>query len=250
METVSPPTTTDAVCACGQPCATFGSGTFSYTLPMCADCAAALEEKRAWDDQQAEASARRLDRLDRDLGPRFVRYTWNGYPADRIDARATAGAWVSRLLAGQPAQNLVLHGPAGEGKTGLAVVAAREVAEAGLSVRFFVGREWLDAVRRASLGQEDDGVEAAARSCRLLVLDDLGSERGTPFALERLLSLVDHRYRHELPTIVTSNFAPSGLVGELGRTDATIGERIVSRLVEGAVKIAFDYGNLRLAKAA
>jgi DNA replication protein DnaC len=202
------------------------------------------------EDARRRAAAReekRLSDFDTDLGARYRRYNWRTDPAGREPAQEAAAEWLDSWLDSGASRNLYLHGPAGEGKTGLAVALGREQIAYGCTVRFFVGREWLESIKRSFAGDGDSAeLEDAARNPQLLILDDLGSERATPFALERLLGLIDHRYRHELPTIVSSNFAPSALVTELGKVDETVGERIVSRLVEDAVKVRFAYGNLRL----
>jgi len=39
----------------------------------------------------------------------------------------------------------------------------------------------------------------------LLVLDDLGTEKKSPFACEQLQKIVDHRARSSLPLVVTTN---------------------------------------------
>lgn len=61
----------------------------------------------------------------------------------------------------------------------------------------------------------------------LLVLDDLGRERVTDWASERLYVLINTRYGEQRPTIATSNLKPSELVeGNYGP--------IVSRLIDGS----------------
>lgn len=258
--TASPPTTADA-CAtpgCEKERAVVGTDPFTVTMLHCLDCA--TERDEAEPNQDREEFERRFERsarrLRQDLGPRLSRYRLETFPAGRSEARDAAVEWLHRYQGGARA-NLYLHGPAGEGKTGLA--ASLGLALVGLAddsrrvptVRFFVGRDWLDVVRRASLGDDrGDEIEDAARGADVLILDDLGTERVTPFARERLLSLIDHRYRFELPTVVTSNISPGELVAEFEKEGAEVGTRIASRLVEDAIRVPFSYGNLRLEKRA
>ena len=60
--------------------------------------------------------------------------------------------------------------------------------------------------------------------CQFLVLDDLGAEKPTEWAVAKLDKIIDHRYISRLPTIFTSNL-------ELGKLPLRIGDR----LGEGAV---------------
>jgi DNA replication protein DnaC len=70
----------------------------------------------------------------------------------------------------------------------------------------------------------------------VLVLDDLGGERPTEWAVSQLLRLVNTRYERKLPTCFLSNFTPGELAKRLGHEDPVAGERIVSRMVEGAIQ--------------
>ena len=45
----------------------------------------------------------------------------------------------------------------------------------------------------------------ALEECSLLVLDDLGLECMTTWAEKYLHTLIDYRYRHQLPMVVTTN---------------------------------------------
>jgi DNA replication protein DnaC len=89
----------------------------------------------------------------------------------------------------------------------------------------------------------------------LAVLDDLGAERPTDWARDAIHALVQHRSTQALPTIVTSNYAPSALARRLGQAtkdspaDTMIGKRIVSRLVENCIKVKLDRPDLRLRRA-
>jgi len=63
-----------------------------------------------------------------------------------------------------------------------------------------------------------------------IILDDLGAERPTPFAVDTLLSVLLYRYDHVLPTIITSNAEDLSVLDNLS-------PRVSSRLAEGVVLI-------------
>ncbi len=44
-----------------------------------------------------------------------------------------------------------------------------------------------------------------ARNCPVLLLDDLGSEKRSPWTDEQLYRLLNHRYNEGLPTVNASN---------------------------------------------
>lgn len=42
-------------------------------------------------------------------------------------------------------------------------------------------------------------------SVKLLIIDDLGAERSTDYALEKVYGIIDNRYRAKKPLILTTN---------------------------------------------
>lgn len=144
-----------------------------------------------------------------------------------------------------PRAGLALVGQVGTGKTHLAVGVLAEVADQwlkrypqqvsyegeratvrpGLVLRFAVVPSLLDELRAGmAYGDRPDPL-LELRSADLVVLDDLGRERMTDFAAERLYVLVNDRYNARLPTIVTSNSTPAQLA-EQGY------DAVLSRLAE------------------
>ena len=72
---------------------------------------------------------------------------------------------------------------------------------------FFDVCELLDELREASRDNSDRYYELM-RSCKevpCLVLDDMGKERTTAAGMDYLYQIVNHRYRHNLQTILTTN---------------------------------------------
>lgn len=148
--------------------------------------------------------------------------------------------------------NLYIHGPVGAGKTSLAWSALIDVID-GLettSADFVIVRDLLAAARRSYSDRDAPDPLDDLVGKTWLVLDDLGAERPTDWALEAIATLIEERYVGQLQTIVTSNYSPSDLIARLGRSDPIIGQRIVSRLVESCLIVTIDRGDLRLKKAA
>ncbi|HEY0072024.1 MAG TPA: ATP-binding protein [Chloroflexia bacterium] len=104
---------------------------------------------------------------------------------------------------------LVLMGGYGSGKTHLAAAIANHVVQDHrMQVYFAVAPDLLHHLRAAfapnSATTYDDRFEQI-RSVYLLVVDDLGAEQSTPWAVEKLYQIFNHRYNNRLPTVVTSN---------------------------------------------
>lgn len=85
--------------------------------------------------------------------------------------------------------------------------------------------------------------EYISRLCSypLLIIDDLGTERGTEYALEHVYNVIDSRYRTRKPLIVTTNLT----LEELKKPQDTAHARIYDRLFEMCAPIRFTGENLR-----
>ncbi len=102
---------------------------------------------------------------------------------------------------------LFMMGPYGTGKTHLAAAIANSVMDMGVGVIFLTVPDLLDWLR-ASFSSADETFEQRLdeiRNVRLLVLDDLGTQNTTPWAEEKLYQIINYRYTHRLPTVVTTN---------------------------------------------
>jgi hypothetical protein len=121
---------------------------------------------------------------------------------------------------------LVLWGPIGHGKSGLAIGLARLYIEQGRSVLIRKVPELLDRLRQ-TYGDEGESLAALEQSMsdvELLVLDDLGADETTrtgksSWPREKLFKLINHRYDNLRRTIITTNLEPVDLAAHV--TDRT-----------------------------
>ena len=79
----------------------------------------------------------------------------------------------------------------------------------------------------------------------LLIIDDLGAERGTEYALEQVFNIVDARLRSDLPLIVTTNLT----LNEMKHPADLAHERIYSRVLERCIPLKINNQNIRQLKA-
>lgn len=130
-------------------------------------------------------------------------------------------------FAQEPKDWLVIAGGTGHGKTRLAAAIGNFCREAGMDVMFVVVPDLLDRLRGSYNPQNPGGFDRLfeqVRAAPLLILDDLGSESGTPWADEKLFQLLNYRYNASLPTVITTN-----------ATASEIEARILTRLTDPAI---------------
>ncbi len=135
-----------------------------------------------------------------------------------------------------PDRGLLLVGPSGIGKTHIAVAALREIVLAhGVRAVYFDTRALLAAIR-STFNPLAEGSQAAVLrrvlDAELLVLDDLGAERPTPWVLETMSVVVNTRYSENRPTIFTSNYEDISDRADPDSLSARVGARSYSRLRE------------------
>lgn len=139
---------------------------------------------------------------------------------------------------------LLMWGDTGNGKTYTAACIANALIEQGIPVLITGFNEILSAITGMFA---DDRVSYinSLQEFPLLVLDDLGAERQSQFALETVYTVIDNRYKAKLPIIVTTNIP----IAELKNAPDMNYQRIYDRILEMCVPLHFTGESLRKAAA-
>lgn len=142
-------------------------------------------------------------------------------------------------------KGLWIHGDVGVGKTVKAASIVKGWVDSGGWARM-VSAVSLFTELRDSMGSSSEGyVMGRYTNTPLLVLDDLGQERPSEWALSRLFEIIDARYGKRLPIIVTTNYAPAALAERL-EENGGVADAIVSRLIEMTVRLRVEGYDRRL----
>lgn len=208
------------------------SNEFLRCIPACAKYKVRMEQ-------------RRIAKLigESGMGARFQMRTFATFREDAATetAKRLAQTFCADIKTNPRATGLMLIGPYGCGKTHLAAAILHRCAEDGTPGMFVVAPDLLAQIRssyRTGDGRADEIVDAA-KNTPLLVLDDLGAEKASPWVQEQLYMLINHRYEHMLPTVITTNNDGAELEAELGR-------RTLSRLAEMTVPIKIKARDYRM----
>jgi len=122
---------------------------------------------------------------------------------------------------------LILLGEVECGKTHLAIAICRKWLERGKPARYVFVPIMLDELRS---GYDREGAESYEAKLNLLfrvdllVLDDLGTQTPTPWAMEKLMMIIDYRSINGLPLVVTTNKSLTELPGD---DEHRIGSRLL-----------------------
>lgn len=146
-----------------------------------------------------------------------------------------ASEYVERCLSGD-ALNLVVAGPAGEGKTHTACAAIRALIERRPALALFSVEPDVLGELRETRGSRCRESEVLCRytAPRYLVLDDLGRTAPDSYTMNALWRLINKRNSEKRPTIFTTQYDRESLAARLALAggDAETAQAIVRRVLE------------------
>lgn len=140
-------------------------------------------------------------------------------------------------------QGLLLWGPVETGKTHLAACIANEVVNQGYLAKLTSISSMVREMQ-SDFAHQDDYIYNLRRY-DLLIIDDLGIERDTPYMLENLFSIIDSRLSSGLPMIITTNIDYKDLISPAEIEN----KRIYSRVTESCHPVEVKGVQRRLKKA-
>lgn len=188
------------------------------------------------------------DQMARIVNPRYAGCRLDNYEvgsdqyAKRRSRALEKAEMYAKALRASPrsGQNLIMFGRCGTGKDHLAVGVIRTTLGRGMAVKYIRGSVLCSVCREHNLEHATD-VPHDYMNADLLVISDIEPNEGkiSEFEARALMTLIDHRYCHLLPTIITSNLMSMAVLSEL------VGERIVDRICEGAIIIPMIWDSYR-----
>lgn len=217
------------------------------TTTLC-DCTKEESKKKA-EEQQKEESREVMRRLRNSslMDAKFETSTFATFKATKANERnlALCKRYVNRFnLMKQKNQGLLFLGNVGTGKSFAAACIANALMQSGVTVVMTSFIKILEEFDRGELERQRDIMDRL-NTARLLILDDLGAERGTDYALEKVYHVVDSRYRSGRPLIITTNLA----LGEMMEESDIRRKRIYDRILETCYPMQFTGQSWRMKEA-
>ena len=140
---------------------------------------------------------------------------------------------------------LLLWGGTGTGKTFFAGCVANALIDTGVPVLMTNFARILNSLTNM-FSEDSNGFIDSLNKYELLIIDDLGMERQSEFALEQVYNVIDSRYRSKRPLIVTTNLT----LDELKNPADISRKRIYDRVLERCVPLKINNRNIRTMNAA
>ncbi|MGN0718253.1 MAG: ATP-binding protein [Anaerovoracaceae bacterium] len=135
---------------------------------------------------------------------------------------------------------LLLWGDVGTGKSFFAGCIANALLDQGIPVLMTNFSRILNTLTGMYSDDRNQFVDSFNKYS-LLIIDDLGIERNSEFALEQVFHVIDSRYRSKKPMIVTTNLT----LDELKHPQDLAHSRIYDRILERCVPLKINNQNIR-----
>lgn len=231
----------------------------------CPDAVAAYEREKAEKEAQekarreAEHEMRMRQRVTEIIGDsgmhaRFLRRTFDTFQVTKENQRAILACkrYADNFREKMPNDNddpgrngLFITGPKGTGKTHMAAAIANQLMQEGTGVICMTMIDLLDRIKqtfaqRRQWEASEGDVLNTYKEVPLLIIDDMGKEPPTEWAVSKIYAIINARYEAYLPTIVTTNYSDSELVKRLTPKDTgdyTTADATIDRLREMCVAI-------------
>ncbi|WP_260291954.1 IS21-like element helper ATPase IstB [Sedimenticola hydrogenitrophicus] len=151
-------------------------------------------------------------------------------------ARLAQGEWILR------AQNLLITGPCGSGKTYLACALGHNACLQSYSVRYYrLSRLFLELTQAKADGSYHKQLQQLAK-IQLLIIDDWGLEPLTPANRNDLMEIMDDRHGHTA-TLMISQLPTDQWYASIG--DSTLADAILDRLMHNAHRLQLKGESMR-----
>ena len=142
-----------------------------------------------------------------------------------------------RAIKADKLSSIIFYGPPGTGKTHLAAAIANHLIAQGKPVICMTMIDLLERIKRtySTTGGSESDVLKIYKTVPLLVIDDIGKEPPTEWAISTVYNIINGRYEAYLPTIVTTNYDTEALIDRMTPReshDSMTARATIDRLME------------------
>lgn len=205
-----------------------------------------LEEKKK--QEEYEEQMRRINRLKEAsmMDKKYREVTFDKYEVREENKKVfeMAKKYVDRFQdMYKKNQGLLLYGPVGTGKSFTAACIGNYLLDNAKPV---IMTSFVKILQDIWENDREAEYITILNSASLLIVDDLGTERETDYALEKVYNIIDSRVRANKPMIITSNLE----LNDMMECEDIRKKRIYDRILECCYPMYVGGKSVRMMKAA
>ena len=171
------------------------------------------------------------------IGMKFQNLNFENFNSNSENELAIAIAkdYVNKNITSENTNGLIIMGESGVGKTHLAASIANKLIENDKIVLMERLTTLLDMIKETfkdNTKSENELVDLYS-NVDMIIIDDLGTEKISNWALEKLYSIIENRNENMLPIIITTRFDKQGLIERFSQSqDEQLADAIISKLYQ------------------
>lgn len=152
--------------------------------------------------------------------------------------------YTQKCIDGNQTNGMIITDKSGIGKTHLAAAIANKLIENGKIV--LIGRltTLLDKIKDTfadNTKSETELIELYS-NVEMIIIDDLGTERISKWALEKLYTIIENRNENRLPIVITTRFNKNGLLKRFKEgQDEELADAVISKLYQMCYGVTIVY---------
>lgn len=155
------------------------------------------------------------------LGAKFLQRTFGNFDK-RLNPQAfeICQIYADRedlfAIDGNERNSLIISGNVGTGKTHLAAAIANKLVSKGIPVLFATFGEHLEHIKEEYDHTDKKEYLSRMKNIPMLVIDDIGKEKPTEWSQQVLFDVMNFRYEHKYPMVITTNLGERDLREHIG----------------------------------
>ena len=158
------------------------------------------------------------------IGKKFQNLNFENFNSNSANELSIAIAkdYANKNITSVNADGLIIMGESGVGKTHLAASIANKLIE----------NDKIVLMVKDNTKSENELIEIYS-NVDMIIIDDLGTERISNWALEKLYTIIENRKENRLPIIITTRFDKQGLIERFSQSqDEQLVDAIISKLYQ------------------
>ena len=171
------------------------------------------------------------------IGLKFQNVNFENFNINSGNEKAVkvANDYTNKCITKVQTKGLIITGESGLGKTHLAASIANKLIENDKIVLMGRLTTLLDMIKETfkdNTKSENELIELYS-NVDMIVIDDLGTEKISNWALEKLYTIIENRNENRLPIIITTRFDKQGLIERFSQSqDEQLVDAIISKLYQ------------------